>query len=83
MYLTLKIGISDYYFSSKFLHLKQVKSIGSLFNRILGLHQKTFFGKNTCKWACKITTFEELKPRTREFGRFRSIVYSNITFFYS
>ena len=36
-YLTLKIRTSDYYFSSKYLHLKQVKSIGSLFNGILGL----------------------------------------------
>ena len=44
-YLTLKIGTSDYYFSSQFLHLKQVKSIGSLFNRILGLHQKMFGDK--------------------------------------
>ena len=41
---TLKIGTSDYYFSLKFLHLKQVKSIGSLFNGILGLHQNTFLG---------------------------------------
>ena len=44
-YLTLKIGTSDYYLSSKFLHLKQVKSIGSLFNRILGLQQKMFWDK--------------------------------------
>ena len=44
-YLTLKIGTSDYYFSSKYLHLKQVKSIGSLFNGILGLHQKLFWDK--------------------------------------
>ena len=73
-YLTLKIGTSDYYFSSKFLHLKQVKNIGSLLNGILGLHQKTFLGYNTCKWAYKITTFDERKPGTREFGRFRSIV---------
>ena len=43
-YLTLKIGTSDYYFSSKYLHLKQVKSIGSLFNGILGLQQKAFLG---------------------------------------
>ena len=43
-YLTLKIGTSDYYLSSKFLHLKQVKSIGSLFNRILGLQQKNVLG---------------------------------------
>ena len=43
-YLTLKIGTSDHYFSSKFLNLKQVKSIGSLFNGILGLHQKTILG---------------------------------------
>ena len=39
-YLTLKIGTSYYKFSSKFLNLKQVKSIDSLFNRILGLHKK-------------------------------------------
>ena len=44
-YLTLKIGTSYYYFSSKFLYLKQVKNIGRLFNGILGLHQKKYFDK--------------------------------------
>ena len=44
-YLTLEIGTSDYYFSSKYLHLKQVKSIGSLFNGILGLYKKLFWDK--------------------------------------
>ena len=39
-YLTLKIGTSYYYFSSKFLYLKQVNNIGRLFNGILGLQKK-------------------------------------------
>ena len=34
--------------------------------------------RSTCKWAYKITTFEERKPGTREFGRLRSIVYSKL-----
>ena len=71
-HLTLKIWTSYYNFSSKFLYLKQVKSIDSLSNRILGLQKKLFFDKIHVN---RITTFEEHKPGTREFGRFRSIVY--------
>ena len=59
--------------------MKQVKSIGSPFSRSLGLHIFLIRYMYSTQ-AYIIATFEECKPGTREFGRFRSIVYSKITF---